>query len=149
MHIIDPREAANTDVGLQVWVTVTPLSLSISDSVTRVRVRVSAKNPGRDTLAIDNGGLPCVLTDDPIDSKGLLHSMRIADDDSEFDAGPRGDVCGTSLLIFPPRRTRQRDFYITTRSWTDSGYPLVARDYRVRSYFAGYEGYSAVLRMVP
>lgn len=149
VHIVDPREAANTDVGLQVWAQVTPATLSIRDTVTRLRIRVNVKNPGRDTLRIDNGGLPCSATTDPVDGRGLQHSMRIGDDTDPLDAGPRGDVCGTLLLVFPPRRTRSVDFYVTIKGWRAGGWPVVTEEYRVRSYFAGYEGYSAVFTLIP
>lgn len=148
-HFIDPREAANTDVGLQVWASVVPTTLSIRDTVSRLRIRISAKNPGQDTVRVDNGGSPCTTPLDPAASRGVQHSMRIADADNDLDAGPRADLCGTTLLIFPPKRTRAVDFYVTIKQWRAGGWPLVARDYRVRSYFAGYEGYSALFTLVP
>ena len=149
VHIIDPREAANTDVGLQVWAQVSPLTLSIRDTVTRLRIRVSAKNPGRDTIRVNNGGLPCSATPDPVDGRGLQHSMRIADANEDLNAGPPGDVCGTTLLLFPPRRTRAIDFFVTIKGWKAGPWPLVTQGYRVRSYFAGYEGESAEFTLVP
>ena len=149
VHIIDPREAANTDVGLQVWAQVSPQTLSITDTVSRLRIRVSAKNPGRDTIRVVNGGLPCSVPLDPVGGQGLEHSMRIADDNHDLNAGPGADVCGTALLIFPPRHTRSIDFYVTIKGWKAGSWPLVAQPYRVRSYFAGYEGYSAAFTLVP
>jgi len=149
VHIIDPREAANTDVGLQVWAQVSPLTLSITDTVSRLRIRVSAKNPGRDTIRVVNGGLPCSATLDPVIGQGLEHSMRIADGADDLNAGPHGDTCGTLLLIFPPRRSRSIDFYVTIKGWKAGGWPLVTQTYRVRSYFAGYEGYSTIFTLVP
>lgn len=148
VHIIDPREAANTDVGLQVWAQVSPLTLSVTDTVSRLRIRVSAKNPGRDTIRVNNGGLPCSAPLDPVDGQGLQHSVRIADANDDLNAGPHGDVCGTALLIFPPRRTRSIDFYVTIKGWKSGGWPLVMQEYRVRSYFAGYEGNSTVFTLV-
>ncbi len=149
VQIIDPRDAANTDAGLQVWAQVSPLTLSIRDTVTRVRIRISAKNPGRDTLHVNNGGMPCSATVDPVDGRGLLHSMRIGNETDPLDAGPRGDVCGTTLAVFPPRRTRAVDFYVTMKGWRSGGWSLAPDEYRVRGFFAGYEGYSTVLTLVP
>jgi hypothetical protein len=143
VHIIDPREAANTDAGLQVWVQVSPLTISLRDTVTRLRIRVYAKNPGRDTVFVENGGPPCSTPLDPATGQGLLFSARIVDDNDELHAGPPHDSCGTAL-VFAPRRQRTRDFFVTMRDWRAS-YTVVAKEYRVRSYFAGYEGYQAVI----
>jgi hypothetical protein len=148
VQIIDPREAANTDVGLQVWVQVAPATLSIRDTLTRVRIRVYAKNPSRDTLRINNGGSPCDTPLDPATSQGVLFSARIVDDDDELNAGPPKDLCGTSSLMFTPRRQRSFDFYVTIKEWKVD-YAVVAKEYRVRSYFAGYEGYQALLTVTP
>lgn len=149
VRFLDPRQAANTDIGLQVWAQVTPIELSVRDTVTRVRVRVVAKNPGRDTIIVNNGGPPCTTPIDPAEGRYLMHSMRIADDNSDLDAGPHGDQCGQSLLTFPPRRSRSVDFIVTVKNWQAGGWPLTPQRYRVRSYFAGYEGYSAVLTLQP
>lgn len=149
VHLIDPRQAANTDIGLQVWAQVVPIEVSVRDTVTRLRIRVSAKNPGRDTIKVNNGGPPCSVPLDPADGRYLMHSMRIADENSDLDAGPGGDVCGQTLLTFPPRRTRSVDFYITMTKWKAGGWPLTPQQYRVRSYFAGYEGYSTVFTLNP
>jgi len=65
VHLIDPRQAANTDIGLQVWVQVLPVEFSTSDTVSRIRIRVSAKNPGQDTIHVDNGGPTCDVQPDP------------------------------------------------------------------------------------
>lgn len=148
VHLIDPRESANTDIGLQVWAQVTPLEISLTDTVTSVRVRINAKNPGRDTIRVNNGGPPCAMPLDPAQGRYLLHSYRVADDQSELDAGPRGDFCGQTLLIFPPRRTRSVDFRFTMKQWR-GGWAVGARQYRMRSYFAGYEGYSGVITVTP
>ena len=149
VHLLDPRLTANTDIGLQVWAQVIPIELSVRDSVSRVRVRVSAKNPGRDTIKVDNGGPPCDTPIDPAAGRYLLHSMRIADENSDLNAGPHGDLCGQSLLVFPPRRTRSVDFVVTVKTWRDGGWALTPQRYRVRSYFAGYEGYSTVFTLLP
>jgi hypothetical protein len=149
VHLIDPRGAANTDIGLLVWAQVSPVTLSVSDTVTRIRVRINAKNPGQDTIRVDNGGPACDQQPDPVDGRGLLHSMRIGDDDHALDAGPGGDICGTTILTFVPKKTRSWDFYVTVNSWKASGRPLKIQEYRVRSFFAGYEGYSALFNLVP
>lgn len=148
VRLIDPRQAANTDVGLQVWAQTIPTELSIQDTTTIIRIRINAKNPGRDTIKVDNGGPPCAKPLDPVLGQYLMQSMRIADDDNELDAGPRGDACG-ALLVFAPRRTRTVDFFVTLKAWKAGGWPLEAKRYRVRSYFAGYEGYSTVLTLLP
>ena len=148
VHIIDPREAANTDVGLQVWVQVAPLTLSMRDTVTRLRIRVYAKNPGRDTIRVANGGLPCTQPLDPVTGQGLEFSARMAEDNNELNAGPPQDLCGTSLLVFSPRRQRSYDFRLSMKEW-QAGWPVVAKEYRVRSFFAGYEGYQAVVTVTP
>ena len=149
VDFLDPREAANTDLGLQVWAQVSPIELSVRDTVTRVRIRVSAKNPGRDTITVNNGGPPCSMPLDPAAGRNLMHSMRIADDNSDLDAGPRADLCGQTLLTFPPRRTRSVDFFVTVKRWKDGGWALTPQQYRVRSYFAGYEGYGTVFKLLP
>jgi hypothetical protein len=149
VQLIDPKSAANTDIGLQVWAQVTPVEFSVQDTVSRIRIRISAKNPGTDTIRIENGGPACDQTTDPVDARGLLHSMRIADDARPLEAGPGGDVCGTSFLVFGPKRTRSWDFFVTIPAWRAAGYPVVAQEYRVRSYFAGYEGYSALFKLIP
>ena len=148
VHLIDPRQAANTDIGLQVWAQVTPIEISLSDTVTSIRVRVHAKNPGRDTITVNNGGPPCDMTLDPVEGRYLMHSYRIASDLSELDAGPHGDFCGQTLLKFPPRRTRSVDFRFTMKQWR-AGWAVTAQEYRMRSYFAGYEGYSGVITVTP
>ena len=149
VHLIDPRESANTDIGLQVWAQVSPIGISASDTVTRLRVRINAKNPGRDTIRVNNGGPPCSMPLDPATGQYLMHSMRIADENSDLDAGPRGDLCGPTFLTFPPRRTRSIDFYVTMKQWKAGGWPMTPKQYRVRSYFAGYEGYSTVFTLQP
>ena len=149
MRLIDPRLAANTDVGLQVWAQVVPTELSLSDTVSRLRIRVTAKNPGQDTIFVDNGGPTCDVQPDPIAGRGLLQSMRIADDTHPLTAGPGGDQCGTTILLFSPKRSRSWDFYVTIKQWKAAGFPAVAQEYRVRSYFAGYEGYSALFKLTP
>src|SRR5689334_17038106 len=98
VHLIDPRTASNTDIGLQVFAQVTPTTLSVEDTVTRLRIRISAKNPGQDTIVVDNGGPTCDVRPDPVDGSGLLQSMRIADDTHQMGAGPGGDLCGNSIL---------------------------------------------------
>lgn len=149
VHLIDPRQAANTDIGLQVWAQVTPTVFSISDTVSRIRIRINAQNPGQDTVVVENGGPTCDQRLDPVDGRGLLHSMRIADDTRALNAGPGADICGTTLLIFPPRKMRSWDFFVSVKAWQAGGFPLVTQEYRARSYFAGYEGYSALFRLVP
>lgn len=148
VHLIDPRQAANTDIGLQVWAQVTPTEFPMSDTVSRIRIRINAKNPGQDTILVDNGGPACDIQPDPSAGRGLLHSMRIADDTHQLAAGPGGDLCGTTILKFKPKQTRSWDFYVTMRQWTAAGYPIVTQEYRVRSYFAGYEGYSALFKLI-
>ena len=148
VHLIDPRETANTDIGLQVWAVVTPIEISLSDTVTSIRVRINAKNPGRDTITVNNGGPPCSITPDPAEGRYLMHSLRVASDANELDAGPRGDFCGATLLKFPPRRTRSVDFRFTMKTWRN-GWTVGAQQYRLRSYFAGYEGYSGVITVTP
>lgn len=149
VHLIDPRLAANTDIGLQVWAQVTPSEFSVSDTVSRIRIRINAKNPGQDTITVDNGGPACDMQLDPAAGRGLLQSMRIADDTHQLDAGPGADICGTTTLIFTPKRTRSWDFYVTMKQWKASGHPIVTQEYRVRSYYAGYEGYSALFKLTP
>ncbi len=149
VHLIDPRQAANTDIGLQVWAQVTPTSFSVSDTVSRIRIRVSVKNPGQDTVRVDNGGPACDQRPDPVDGRGLLHSMRIGDDTRDLNAGPGADICGTTLLVFPPKRSRSWDFYVSIPQWKAAGYPVLTQEYRARSYFAGYEGYSALFKLTP
>ncbi len=149
VRLIDPRTAANTDIGLQVWVTVTPTQFSISDTASRIRIRVSAKNPGNDTIVVDNGGPACDKQADPLAGRGLLFSMRIGDDTRILDAGPGADICGTTLLLFVPKKSRSWDFYVSMKSWQDAGYPLLAQEYRARSFFAGHEGYSALFKLTP
>jgi hypothetical protein len=149
VHLIDPATAANTDIGLQVYVTVTPTELRISDTTSYIRIRVTAKNPGSDTVRVVNGGPACDKTPDPIDGTGLLWSMRIADESHVVDAGPGGDVCGMIPLTFLPKKPRSFDFFVSAKSWQASGFPIVAKEYRARSFFAGYEGYSALFRVVP
>jgi hypothetical protein len=149
VRLLDPRLASNTDVGLQVWAQVTPSSFSIQDTVSRIRIRISAKNPGQDTITVENGGPACDQQPDPVDGRGLLFSMRIADNATGNNAGPSADLCGTTILTFPPKKMRSVDFYVTIKSWQAAGIPAVAKEYRVRSYFAGYEGYSAIFKLVP
>jgi hypothetical protein len=149
VHLIDPRQAANTDIGLQVWAQVTPTEFSVSDTTSRIRIRINAKNPGQDTIVVDNGGPTCDVQPDPSAGRGLLQSMRIADDTHQLTAGPGADLCGTTTLIFTPKKTRSWDFYVTMKQWKAGGYPLVTQEYRIRSYFAGYEGYSALFKLVP
>jgi hypothetical protein len=149
VHLIDPRQAANTDIGLQVWAQVTPTELSVSDTISRIRIRINAKNPGQDTILVDNGGPTCDVQPDPAAGRGLLQSMRIADDTHQLAAGPGGDICGTTTLKFTPKKTRSWDFYVGIKQWKSGGYQVVTKEYRVRSYFAGYEGYSALFKLVP
>jgi hypothetical protein len=149
VHLIDPATAANTEIGLQVWAQVVPTEFSISDTVSRIRIRVNAKNPSLDTIFVENGGPTCDKQPDPIDGRGLLFSMRIADDTHLLDAGPGKDLCGTTILKFVPRKTRTWDFYVTMPEWKAAGYPIVTGEYRARSFFAGYEGYSALFKLVP
>jgi hypothetical protein len=91
VHLIDPATAANTEIGLQVWAQVVPTEFSISDTVSRIRIRINAKNPGNDTILVENGGPACDKQPDPIDGVGLLFSMRIGDDNHLLDAGPGAD----------------------------------------------------------
>jgi len=149
VHLIDPRTASNTDIGLQVWVQVTPAEFSVSDTVNRIRIRINAKNPGQDTIVVDNGGPGCDRQPDPAVGRGLEHSMRIGDDAHPLDAGPSGDVCGNTFLKFPPKKTRPFDFYVSIAEWKRQGFKVVTQEYRIRSYFAGYEGYSALFKLIP
>jgi hypothetical protein len=149
VHLVDPRQAANTDIGLQVWAQVVPVEFSVQDTTSRIRIRINAKNPGQDTIRVDNGGPACDKQPDPAAGRGLLFSMRIADDTHLLDAGPGADLCGTTILIFVPKKTRSWDFYVSMADWKASGIPLVTQEYRARSYFAGYEGYSALFKLVP
>lgn len=148
VHLIDPRESANTEIGLQVWAQVTPIEISLRDTVTSIRVRINAKNPGRDTIIVNNGGPPCSIPLDPAQGRYLMHSYRVASELNELDAGPRGDLCGQTLLKFAPRRTRSVDFRFTMKQWR-GGWTVGTQQFRVRSYFAGYEGYGGVITVKP
>ena len=128
VHLIDPREAANTDIGLQVWAQVTPTEFSVSDTISRIRIRINAKNPGQDTIDVDNGGPTCDVQPDPATGRGLLQSMRIADDTHQMDAGPGADICGTTTLRFVPKKTRSWDFYVSMKQWRASGRPPLTQE---------------------
>ena len=146
---VGPRQRVNTDLGLRVWTEVVPAQISMRDSTASLTVRVLAWNPAGHELRIRSGAPPYVFTADPVDSKGLEHSFRIANAASALNAGPGVDAWGDTVYVFAAFETQFMEHVVTIRSWRAGGWPLAPGTYWVRGYYNGREGASAAFRVVP
>ncbi len=139
----------NTDVGLRVWVQVSPGVASISDSTATIQIRLYIQNGSPDEITVISGGPPYRFTGNPANSSGLIGSIRIANDTDSLNAGPSTDWWGQPVYTFKPRSARYHEFLVSLKEWRARGRPLVAGEYRVRGWFNGREGKSAVLVLKP
>jgi hypothetical protein len=133
----------NTDVGLSVWTEVEPSSVSIRDTAAVLRIRVYVANPSFVEIRV-KGGPPYGGGWDPSTSQGLWGSVRIANDSSEFNAGPNVGWWGQPVYIFRPRSRQYSEMLVSLqKDWKAGGWPLVPGRYRARGWMNTREGRSA------
>jgi hypothetical protein len=135
----------NTDVGLSVWVEVTPLVLSVRDSTAVLHMRVYVGNASNHEVRVVSGGPPYVFTADPSRSKGLWGSLRIATNTEPLNAGPNVDWWGDSVYVFPAHHVEYDELTVTLHDWKSRGWAATPGTYTVRGWFNSREGKSAAL----
>lgn len=138
----------NTDVGIVVWVSVTPAAIRLTDTA-QIVVRLRALNPSDREIRIRSGGPPYVFANDPTRSRGLWGSVRFATDDSPFNAGPSVDYWGDSVFVFGPHSYGHNERRYRLRDWTAGGWTVRPGQLRIRGWFNGHEGRSATLTILP
>jgi hypothetical protein len=138
----------NTDVGIVVWVDITPNTIRLGDTTT-LEVRLHTLNPGDDEIRVRSGGPPYAFTNDPARSRGLWGSVRFGDDDRPLDAGPGIDWWGDSVYVFPSRAYDRADHTYKLKDWTTGGWTLRPGVLRVRGWFNGREGRGTTLTILP
>lgn len=107
------------------------------------------ENPAAESLRITSGGPPYVFTVDPARSQGLEESFRIASTVDSLQAGPGTDYWGHPVYIFAPHDVEFTEAVVSLRDWRTGGWPLAPGTMRVRSYFNGREGTSAMFVFTP
>jgi hypothetical protein len=145
----DSLLAPNTDVGLRVWVEVLPRFASVSDTTATIRIRLYFENPSSSELTIISGAPPYRFTANPAGSIGLSGSIRIAGDADSLFAGPSTDWWGQPVYTFRPRSRSYEESLIPMKTWRSGGSPVKPGKYRVRGWFNGREGKSAMLILKP
>ncbi|HKW46758.1 MAG TPA: hypothetical protein VJN70_04910 [Gemmatimonadaceae bacterium] len=144
----DFTTAPNTDLGLFVWAEVSPSVVSASDSGATLHLRVYARNPSARTIRVP-GGPPYVFSTDPATSKNIWGSLRIGNRESEMNAGPNVDWWGQHVYVFAPHETQYSEMIVTVHQWRSQGWSFASGLYRIRGWFNGHEGESAVLFATP
>lgn len=138
----------NTDVGIVVWVDVTPAAIRLTDT-SEIVVRLRMLNPGDEEIRVRSGGPPYRLTPDPAQSRGLWGSIRFASESSPFNAGPGADYWGDSVYVFGPRAYGHNAKRYRLQQWATGGWTLRPGELRIRGWFNGREGRSATLTILP
>jgi hypothetical protein len=141
-------EPSNTDLGLHVEARVSPRVLSMADTAARLRILVLVTNPSERDIVVVTGGPPYRITSDPTESRGLTQSFRIASADEPLNAGPSVDAWGEPVDTIRARRGEYTEDIVKLSDWR-AGWPMTAGTYRVRSYYNGREGESAVFTVTP
>ena len=144
-HPLDP----NTDVGLRVWVEVSPKIASISDTAANLRIRLFVENRSRNEITVISGGPPYTFTGNPERNSGLFGSIRIANATDSLNAGPSIDWWGQPVYTFRPRSGRYDEATVSLKEWQSYGRPPVVGEYRVRGWFNGREGKSTTFVLKP
>jgi hypothetical protein len=141
----------NTDIGLRVWAEAVPPFLSLRDSSTPLCLRVNVANPSDHAIRVRSGGPPYVSSPDPARVRGLWGSERIGTPENPWHAGPLVDWWGDrdSVYVIPAHSTTYNENVVTLQGWRAAGWPLVVGTYTVRGWFAGHEGASGRLELVP
>lgn len=142
-------EPSNTDLGLHVEASVSPRVLSVADTAARLRVRVLVTNPTNRDIVVVTGGPPYTITSDPAESRGLTQSFRIASAHEPLNAGPSVDAWGEPVDTIRARRGEYTEDIVKLSQWRAGGWPMAPGTYRVRSYYNGREGESAVFALTP
>lgn len=141
-------EPFNTDLGLHVEARVSPRVVSLADTAASVHIVVIAANPTDRDIVIVTGGPPYSITTDPADSRGLTQSFRITHADGSPNAGPGVDAWGEPVDTIRARRGEYMENIVKLSEWR-AGWPLTPGTFRVRSYYNGREGESAVFSVTP
>ena len=141
--------APNTDVGLHVWATVSPVAVDVRDSTAVLDLRVNVENLSSRPIRVVSGGPPYVFTGDPAKSRGLWGSIRIANDASLLNAGPNVDWWGDSVYVIGAHQVQYNEYAVTLQQWRAGGWAVAPGSYRVRGWFNGHEGRSATLTLLP
>ena len=139
----------NTDIGLRVWVEITPASVGLADSLATVTVRLNVYNPRDEEIRVVSGGPPYVFAGDPSKSQGLWGSIRIGCNASPTNCGPNVDWWGDSVYVIPSRTTHYDETTFTLQSWRSLGWSTTPGAYQVRGWFNAREGTGAILTLKP
>jgi hypothetical protein len=142
-------EPSNIDLGLRVEASVSPRVLSVADTAARLRIRVLVTNPTDRDIVVVTGGPPYTITSDPAESRGLTQSFRIASADEPLNAGPSVDAWGEPVDTIRAGRGEYTEDIVKLSEWRAGGWPMIPGTYRVRSYYNGREGQSAVFGLTP